>query len=183
MTEGQTALQLRTGFVCPDCYDSSWAYTDKRVYRCCVDYSDYAFAQILRQFTNALAMKIVGPRYSVENLDLKAFDCARALVRATALRPVRNTTLGMFLGVNERQVKDTIKTLRDDWKLPIGSLREPPYGYYWISTPEEFLAWFEPMRSQAFSELRTAYRLMRAHYPQLAGQFTFNFDQEDSPNG
>jgi hypothetical protein len=124
-------------------------------------------------------MQIVGPSALMANLDLHAFDCARALVRATMQRPVRNTTLGMFLGVNERQVKEIIKTLRDDWRLPIGSLREPPYGYYWIASAEEFEAWFNPMRAQAFSELKTAYRMAKRHYPHLCGQFTFNFEEEE----
>lgn len=177
MTEGQQALQLVTGFSCSHCYGSHLLYHAAiGLHTCtaCAPITENEKERLKPLFEAALLF---------QNQDIeKEFDCARGLVLATMQRPVRNVTLAMFLGVGEREVKAIIKTLRDDWHLPIGSLREPPYGYYWINSPEEFLAWFEPMRSQAMSELRTAYRLMRRHYPHLAGQFTFNFDQEDSPN-
>lgn len=185
MTEGQQALQLVTGFECSQCYNSGWIYSDQVLKRCCWGSRDLAIWKAMRQFAIALSMQVVGPRHLIENLDLKAFDCARALICATARRPVRGFTLAQFLGLGkgwEREIKAVIQTLRDEWHLPIGSLRVPPYGYYWISTPAEFLAWFEPMRSQAMSELKTAYRLMKRHYPALAGQFTFNFDEEATHN-
>lgn len=177
LTEGQKALQHAIGFECAECYDSGHLQpTDTRTRLCNCLWYLRGDQRPINQLIDALSRLDKRDREFAYQ-----FDCARALVRATAQRPVRGFTLGLFLRVDERKVKSLIQTLRDEWALPIGSLRVPPYGYYWISTPEEFLAWFNPMKAQALSEMRTAHRLMRRHYPELAGQFTFNFE-EDSPD-
>lgn len=174
LSEGQRGLQLATGFECPTCYDSQLAAD---AYNCpdCL-FQPQEFEQAARQLARAV--------FNRESAGLsleKDFELARALVRATVARPVRNAILAVLLGVNEREVKRIIQTLRTDWLLPIGSLREPPYGYYWMATPEDCLAWFNVMKSQALSELGTAYRLIKRHYPQLAGQLAINFAEEVSP--
>lgn len=180
LTEGEKALQIATGFECAECYDSGYAEcTNTRTRYCNCLWHLRGDQRPINHLINAL------PTFEKRDREFTyQFDCARALVRATAQRPVRGFTLGLFLRVDERKVKSLIQTLRDEWALPIGSLRVPPYGYYWISTPEEFLAWFHPMKAQALSEMRTAHRLMRRHYPELAGQFTFDFEKEEvSPDG
>ena len=178
LSEGQRGLQLATGFECPTCYDSHIDCVDGLAATCldCV-FQYFSHERACQQLNDAIRhLEDCGL-----SLDAKALDCARALVRATSERPVRGTVLGVFLRVNEREVKRLIEVLRNEWHLPIGSLREPPYGYYWIGSTEDFLRWFEPMRSQALTELRTAYRLMKRHYPELAGQLTFNLEEEVSP--
>lgn len=181
LTEGQRALQMATDFKCPVCYDTHLARLTKtpglfRVLAC-----NDCPGRIPQR---GLAINEAIDRLIDQPIEQRLFDCARALACATAQRPVRGFTLGLFLRVGEREVKALIQTLRDEWHLPIGSLRVPPYGYYWISSPEEFLAWFNPMKAQALSEMRTAHRLMRRHYPELAGQFTFDFENEEvSPDG
>ena len=173
LSEGQIALQLATGFNCLHCLDTRLTQAGAPCFQC--PFVFYASENAARQLAQAVVQR------ERDGLSLETdFQCARALVRATIQRPVRNTTLGLFLSLGEREVKATIQVLRDEWHLPIGSLRVPPYGYYWISTPEEFLAWFGPMKGQALSELRTAHRMMRRHFPALAGQFKFDFEEEVS---
>lgn len=179
MTEGERALQLITGFECLNCLDSGCAWGVLTWHHCPVCAFNPQLATQRRQLREFLT--------AADKVDETEFRCAQALIAATIQRPVRAFTLAQFLDLGncwEREIKSLIHTLRNEWHLPIGSLRTPPYGYYWISTPEEFLAWFNPMKSQALNELKTAHGLMRRHYPELAGQFTFKFEEAtDDPNG
>ncbi len=173
LSEGQAGLQLVTGYECPTCYDTRLTAEAAACLDCHFQLFEHEPA------AQQLAEAVVAREQAGLSLE-RDFHCARALVRATAQRPVRGTTLGVFLGVSEREVKRLIHTLRNSWHLPIGSLRAEPCGYYWMSTPEDCLAWFNVMKSQAMSELGTAYRLIKRHYPQLAGQLVINFEEEES---
>lgn len=108
-------------------------------------------------------------------VDARTVRIARLLAHATFDRPLQGKLLRSHFDMTERDLKGVIETLRAEWVLPIGSRRVPPYGYYWIDSPEEFKDWLRTMRSQAMRELSTAYRLYRDVYPELAGQESLDF--------
>lgn len=108
-------------------------------------------------------------------VDKQLLAMARALVPATAENPMAGEALRSLLVVGEREVKDTAKRLRDEWRLPAIGSRQKPRGYFFATSPEEFLSWMRTTRSQAISELATAYHLFKACFPQLAGQESLNF--------
>jgi hypothetical protein len=107
-------------------------------------------------------------------VDVRELVMSRALVHATPHVPAPRHLLMSLLGATEREVKDIARTLRREWVLPVGSNRRKPYGYYWISTAEEYLEWSRPYRAQALDELVTEHKL-RQLFPELAGQSSFDF--------
>jgi hypothetical protein len=113
-------------------------------------------------------------------VDARTVRIARLLTHATFDCPLQGKVLRSYFDMNERDVKGIIEELRAEWVLPIGSRRMPPYGYYWITSPEEFKDWLRTMRGQAMSELSTSYRLYRACYPELAGQEALDFAEDFS---
>ena len=46
-------------------------------------------------------------------------------------------TISTRLGMSQRAVKAAVKSLIEDFKLPIGASRQEPYGYFLIVTPED----------------------------------------------
>jgi hypothetical protein len=115
-----------------------------------------------------------------QEIDDTMLTMARVLVSANAEAPILGECLADFLECSERQVKKTAKRLRDEWRLPAVGTRQPPYGYFFAATPEEFLAWMRTTKSQAISELATAYQLFKANFPALAGQQSIQFIDEVS---
>jgi hypothetical protein len=83
--------------------------------------------------------------------------------------------LRAHLGINEREFKKFAETIRSDWRLPLISRREKGGGYWYAESAAEFNNWFRTMRGQAVRELATAYGMLRANYPELAGQHTLDF--------
>jgi biotin operon repressor len=172
---GMSALWAVTYYNCALCFDSKLIISDHRLALCerCgpTDYQYEAACQRLlevaldRQERGSLINPLI-------------FDAARALVRTSAARPLPGPVLQKFLGASEREVKGVIEALRADWLLPIGSSRKAPAGYFWITTPAEFEAWFRPYQSQALQSLKTGYAMMKANYPELAGQINFHFDSD-----
>ena len=171
LNEGQLALQLVTHFECAPCHDTGLALCSDDSITIC-----HCLAADMNQCFRNLLFFSAPKELSRTDSFPREFNCARAIGLATTKQPVRGTSLRMLMGGGEREAKDTNQTPGDD------SLRVPPYGYYWISSPEEFLQWFNPMRSQALSELSTAYHLAKRYYPELCGQFKFKFE-EGSNNG
>jgi hypothetical protein len=106
------------------------------------------------------------------------FFIARLLAHATFESPLPGKALLRHFSLNARTLKGVIETLRDEWQLPIGARRRPPYGYYWINEPRQFEDWFATIRAQAISELTVAYRLFKIYYPELAGQQSFDFAKQ-----
>jgi hypothetical protein len=108
-------------------------------------------------------------------VDDSLFNFARALVPATSENPLLGEALKSLLVLPSREVKRTAKRLRDEWHLPVIASREKPKGYFFATNAEEFLAWMRTTRSQAISELATAYQLFRDNFPELAGQQPLDF--------
>lgn len=110
-------------------------------------------------------------------VDAELFNFARTLIHATVEKPISGYTLQAQFRTSEREIKDFVRTLRREWELPIGSLRKPPYGYFWISTTKDFLDWSRVYRAQAIDELVTLYRIERRNFPEVSGQEAFAFMQ------
>ena len=72
--------------------------------------------------------------------------------------------------INERRVKDIIRTLRKDHHFPILARRKKPSGYWWCASKEEMKEFIETFKSQALDELHTLSKIVNENYPELAGQ-------------
>lgn len=69
-----------------------------------------------------------------------------------------------------RPVSAAIERLRTDWLLPVGSRKDPPYGYWIIVDEPDFEAWFQRKLAQPKKEIRMVYRLAKRYFPVYAGQ-------------
>lgn len=115
-----------------------------------------------------------------QEIDSTMLTMARLLVSGVSDAPIPGEALADLLECSERRVKKTAKLLRDDWRLPIVGSRESPRGYFIAANAEEFLSWMRVTRSQAISELATAYHLFKTNFPALAGQQSFQFVEDVS---
>jgi hypothetical protein len=77
------------------------------------------------------------------------------------------------LAVNERTVKDVVRTLRKQHRFPILSRRKKPAGLWWCGSASEMEAFIESFRQQALDELHTLGRIVKENYPQFEGQLSF----------
>jgi hypothetical protein len=104
---------------------------------------------------------------------------ARALVPASAQEPVQGDELISVVEATGKEplrfVKLTARRLRTEWRLPVCGNREEPYGYFIARNSQEFLEWMRTTRSQAISELATAYQLFKSNFPELSGQKSLEF--------
>lgn len=165
--------------VCPDCWETGVVITQHGFDRCpsChgrnVDFSKPALR---------LAETIWRRVEKKQSIDARPFYVARALTHATSERPAPRHLLMTIAQVSERDLKDTARTLRREWLLPVGSARGTregqPSGYFWIQSPAEFLSWSRSFRAQAIDELVTLHRLQRQNFPELAGQGDFDFTHD-----
>lgn len=81
--------------------------------------------------------------------------------------------------LNERSVKAAVEELRTVFKLPIGSRREKPAGYFWICSPEDQIEGTKAYRQQVL----TAFRVLRildspARVRELLGQLAMEVNGE-----
>lgn len=161
---------------CPQCLDTGIALAPGTPVRCGLcppDEKQFSVAAVRL----SVRLWVLLDRTSV---DLNALKLARLLTHTTFESPIRGKLLRAYFGFTARHLKSLIENLRGSWALPIGSFREPPYGYYWMRSPEEFNHWLRTMRAQAMTELTTGYRLYRAVYPELAGQEALDFAEDFS---
>lgn len=110
---------------------------------------------------------------SNQDCDALAIHALKMLVRAEA--PILGADFDNNLRIDDRTRKEIMRSLRDDWLLPVCATRQRPFGYFIAATAEQFLEWMRVTRSQAISELATAHKLFRANFPELAGQESFDF--------
>jgi len=110
---------------------------------------------------------------SGQDCDALAIHALKMLVRAEG--PIQGVTFDNNLRIDDRARKEIMRSLRDDWLLPVCAMRQRPFGYFIAATPEQFLEWMRVTRSQAISELATAHKLFRANFPELAGQQPLDF--------
>ena len=110
--------------------------------------------------------------------DLESF-VASLLLTASTHRPtgiaeiIRAYEDATCARLNERTVKDVIRTLRRDHSFPILARRKKPTGYWWCASSQEMEAFIESFRAQALDELHTLSRIVKQNYPALQGQLRF----------
>jgi hypothetical protein len=128
--------------------------------------------------------ELFNPLRGHELSDLEQY-VALLLIRASAERPITNdeicVSVELHLGqkVDQRTVKKVIRTLRKDHSFPIIANRVRPFGYWWCNSKSEMESYIETFRSQALDELHTLGRIVKANFPELAGQLRFD-DMEQS---
>ncbi len=66
---------------------------------------------------------------------------------------IRGRDLAALLGATWGEVAAEIERLRRIWRLPIGSTRVRPYGYYWIENLDEAEETIRMMERSAFKML------------------------------
>lgn len=121
---------------------------------------------------------IAGERLRLLDLDSEInpieFALAERIARHSPDNPVSLQTLSTEFDLDERGVKDTVRTLRTLWLLPIGSSRTKgrPQGYYFCLDLNEFQTWLTSFLKQPLDELRTIKNLATRHYPEFSGQLT-----------
>lgn len=153
-------------FHCSHCWDTGIATRDLKA---CICFCGAAIST--KPAAQARLFECVSDRLRKElPVDPLMLRVARALTKASATAPIGSATLQAIIHINERSLKELMKRLRDEWRLPVCGSRRPPYGFFIAATPDEFLAWMRTTKSQAISELATAYSLFRSNFPALAGQ-------------
>lgn len=81
---------------------------------------------------------------------------------------IRAKTIATLLGVSEREVRDAIKTLIEQYNHPIASTVEPPYGFFIPASQEEIEQYAQNLKSRIKSiavrlrafEANTAHRVL-----------------------
>jgi hypothetical protein len=113
-------------------------------------------------------------------VNINIVQAARCLVRATPQTPISLTALCQHLSASDRTVKSFIESARNEWHLPIGANRNFPSGYYWIETPEQMKAWIREFSAQPLKELQTLHGVVKANFPELAGQINLDFEEVEN---
>lgn len=124
--------------------------------------------------------ELLNPLHGHELTEQEAF-AASLLLDASAARPLNNEALrdllrGRFFETySERAIKALILSLRDDHSFPIVASKSQPVGYWWCRSAEEMKEQWERVRGEAVGMLATWSRLIKAHFPELAGQLRLEF--------
>ncbi|MBD0370303.1 MAG: hypothetical protein ICV60_05670 [Pyrinomonadaceae bacterium] len=163
---------LMKGIKCQNCMDTNVAimlHGPDRCVDCSAQKRQWSSAAI--QLQQCVQMRLEKKQL----VDKQALSLARVLTHFNVAAPLQLKFIIHYWKTEARLAKGTIALLRDEWVLPIGSLRNPPYGAYWINSAEQFRDWSRPYRAQAITQLVTLYRLQRQWYPRLYGQADFDF--------
>lgn len=112
-------------------------------------------------------------------LSLRERVVAERVMRATSKSPVRIKDLRAELAekdlhTSERAVKGIVRTLRKEHQLRILARREQPAGYYWCECIEDMREFIQTFSGQWRDEAHTLGRVVRANYPELAGQLSIS---------
>ena len=119
--------------------------------------------------------ELINPLHGHELTVLETY-IAGLLLDASSERPIDNESIRACVHraigqqITSRTVKSVIRDLRRNHHFPIISRRKPPGGYWWCSSPSEMNEYIRTFRSQAVDELHTLSLIVRANYPELAGQ-------------
>jgi hypothetical protein len=134
------------------------------------DQTDFNFEQFEAEMISPLAGHAL--------TDLEEY-VAGLLLKASSERPYRIAEIINYVGLNlhktidERAVKELIRSLRRQHKFPILARRTKPAGYWWCTSAEDMEAFIDSFRAQAMDELHTLSQIVKHNYPALAGQLRF----------
>jgi hypothetical protein len=101
---------------------------------------------------------------------------ASLLLDASSEKPIGTTEiiahvkLSLDLKITRRVLSEVVRTLRKAHTFPIMSRRKQPAGYWWCQGKDEMIEFIETFKSQARDEMHTIGVMVRANYPELAGQ-------------
>lgn len=85
----------------------------------------------------------------------EALTIYSAIKGATLEKPIKTKTLKRITGLNERELRGMINTLRFYYSVPVGSIRHKNNnGYYFIRSEDDLIACIAPIKAQASQELR-----------------------------
>lgn len=104
------------------------------------------------------------------------------LLEATSQHPITNRQLRVKIQcqysreVSDREVKAVIRDLRKDHQFPIVARRGAPAGYFWCAAKGDMEAFIKEFRTIALDELHTLSRIVKANFPELAGQLRLDTD-------
>ena len=87
--------------------------------------------------------------------------------------------IGALLSLGDREIKQAVKTLRDDFAMPIGASRVEPYGYFLCETAEDLAAAVRPLVHEIRSLARTVKMMTPdSRMAELAGQLEIEAGKE-----
>lgn len=112
-----------------------------------------------------------------------AFDFARMLTHFSTENPCpTNAALGFLFGDTLlshshqlRKLAYAVEELRHIWRLPVGSRKDAPAGYWIITDLEDCKSWLRHATAAPRTQLATIWRSAKAAFPVLAGQQEFSF--------
>lgn len=112
-----------------------------------------------------------------------AFDFARMLTHFSSADPCpTQAALGYMFGdtllthtVQLRKLAYVVEELRHVWRLPVGSRKDAPAGYWIITDLEDCKRWLRHATAAPKTQLATIWRSAKAAFPVLAGQHEFSF--------
>jgi hypothetical protein len=139
--------------------------------------------------------EVLSPLAGHELTDLERF-IANLLLDASSQKPLGNEEIGdqvqlHFAGQknykderpDERTIKKIIRSLRRLHKFPIiARFDQKPYGYWWAKSAEEMLDYYNKAMGRLTDELKTIYGIIKANYPDYAGQLRLADALEEPSN-
>lgn len=97
--------------------------------------------------------------------------------------PVKSVVIAYRTGMDERKVRELVKGLVEDHRLPIGSTSSKPAGYYIITDPGELRQVRRSLIRRAISILNRAKAYDRAGWvAEMAGQLALKLEGDKEPD-
>jgi hypothetical protein len=90
------------------------------------------------------------------------------------------STIVAKYGMNEREVKLTVKSLVEDFGIPIGASRQEPYGYFLIVSAEDLESALRPLANEVVSLARRMRKLGGTSIvKEMLGQLRVEMEKHD----
>lgn len=122
---------------------------------------------------------LLRPLHGLDLTDDESFVAAM-LLEAKASSPIGIKRLRRALAEagmprTERHVKEIIRTLRKQHRLPIISRRTNSGGFWWCENEEQMREYYDHASSQPKDSFETLHGMIRHNFPRLAGQLDFSW--------
>lgn len=118
-------------------------------------------------------------------VDQHLFDVAKTLCRYTSAKPCKGERLiethFAYSPAAIRNLAAAIETLRKVWRLPVGSRRGDPTGYWMITDIDDFAEWVAAAKAAPITQLTTIHRVAKSNFPVFAKQMELDFVNELQP--
>lgn len=90
-----------------------------------------------------------------------------------ASAPIGIAELMSFLPLGEREIKEAVKSLVENFRVPVGASRQKPYGYYLVQSAQDLALAIRPYVHELRS-IGSRVRALEAAAPALAGQLNLS---------